>query len=315
MPPRAEKRPRRDFSLHEKVWLLDFKEKNPKATIPDCGYALAKHLTSQQGEDQRPVSAPARQTVNGWLKQEEKLRQQAANLKGSNADAKRMRKVLVPELEEALVLWFHQQQARKLVINDDVLREQARVFSKSFDVPEDFTFSNGWLCNVKKRHGIRMVYKHGEANDADQEGVKLCREAIPRIVAEGGYTADRVYNQDETGQCFRQLPSRTLATGNLAGGKKDKTRFTASLCCNASGTDKRDLFIIGKAKKPHSFPSNFNPQRDWQLRYSNNAKAWMLRAEFSAWVKEWNTALVPYASFPNFYLKCLHRLIVASQQA
>jgi hypothetical protein len=166
-------------------------------------------------------------------------------------------------------------------MTDQMLRVQARQFAPRFDVPNDLRYSNGWLANFKKRQGIKQVVLHGEACDADDAGVELARMAIPKNVEEGGYPADNIYNQDKTGQFWRQVPQRSLATGKQAGRKKDKQRITVSLCCNATGTDKRELFAIGKAKCPRSFPKNFQPQRDWGVRNRNNKKAWMISADFS----------------------------------
>ena len=56
---------------------------------------------------------------------------------------------------------------------------------------------------------------------------------------------------------WKQLPTRKLATGNTAGRKKEKIRVTLSLTCNASGTDKGGLFLIGTAKK---LPTRIRPR-------------------------------------------------------
>jgi hypothetical protein len=69
---------------------------------------------------------------------------------------------------------------------------------------------------------------------------------------------------------------------------KDKQRVTVSLVCNASGSEKQGLFIIGKAKRPRSFPKSFEPKRDVDIRYTNNKTAWMTCQEYSRWVTDWN---------------------------
>jgi hypothetical protein len=43
--------------------------------------------------------------------------------------------------------------------------------------------------------------------------------------------------------------------------------------CNAAGTDKRPLMIIGKSKRPRSFPKSFQPKCDLGVRYANNKTA------------------------------------------
>jgi hypothetical protein len=77
------------------------------------------------------------------------------------------------------------------------------------------------------------------------------------VLHDGGYTAETTYNQDESGLFWQQLPLRSHATGKKAGRKKDEQRVTVSFVCNASGSHKRALFLIGKAARPLSFPKNF----------------------------------------------------------
>eukprot|EP00892_Ulva_mutabilis_P001725 jgi/Ulvmu1/11553/UM078_0046.1 len=122
-------------------------------------------------------------------------------------------------------------------------------------------------------------------------GVALARASVPLLLKEGGYGEDDIFNQDETGLLWRQPPTRTLASAKKSGRKAEKERVTISLTCNASGTEKRELFIIGKAKRPRSFPKKFHPKRDLGIRYANNKTAWMTTNEFSKWLLDWNSKL------------------------
>ena len=80
------------------------------------------------------------------------------------------------------------------------------------------------------------------------------------------HSLDDVYNLDETGVFWRQVPQRTLATGKRAGRKKYIQRATASMKCSATGTGKQELFVIGKVKCPRCFPRAFQPELDWRIR-------------------------------------------------
>jgi hypothetical protein len=105
------------------------------------------------------------------------------------------------------------------------------------------------------------------------------------LLEEGEYEADNVYNQDESGAFWRQMPMRSLATGKRAGHKMEKERMAFSLCTNASGSHKMELFVIGKAALPCSCPKSVLPKRDLDLRYAHNKTAWMTAAELSRWIK------------------------------
>lgn len=298
----AQKRARYDYTLLDKVWLLDYDVQNPGLNSYDLGNALADHVNSLRGPELPRVVPPGKSTVNDWRKPEKarQIREFSEQAKGNNTSAKRQRKAQFPELEQALALWFHQREARNLPITDDLVRGQAQIFGEQLDVPEKFTFSSGWLCNFKKRHCIKQIFNHSGADD-ESKGVQLSREAIQLIVKDGGYTEDNIYNQDEIRVFWRQSPQRTLATADQADKHQDKQRFTVSVCCNATGTDTCNLFIIGKTARPCSFPKNFQPDRDWRLRYRSNGMACMLTAEFSCWVKEWNSNLAVYVPMSTLY--------------
>jgi hypothetical protein len=76
-------------------------------------------------------------------------------------------------MEEALFIWFKQMSDRELAITDEMLVEKANEIRKLTDFPEGFKFSSGWLYSWKKRHGVHVTVRHGEAAAADQAGVLL----------------------------------------------------------------------------------------------------------------------------------------------
>jgi hypothetical protein len=277
--PRA-KRTRRDFTLSEKIWFLDYSDRNPRVSAQDLDQALADHINSQRSSDQVADPAPGKSTVRDRKKISVKLRAQSQQGTEHNEQSRRFRAAKFPELEQALALWFRQHEARDLPITDELLCGQAKLFGPQLNVPESFACSDGWLGKFKKRQGIKQIVKHGKANDADSHGVELACNAIPKIVNAGGYVAQDIYNQDETGHFWRQVQQRSLATGKRAGRKQDKQRITVSMCCNATGTDKRELFVIGKSKCSRSFPRTSQPERDRGIRYWHNSKVWMMAADF-----------------------------------
>jgi hypothetical protein len=86
------------------------------------------------------------------------------------------------------------------------------------------------------------------------------------------------------GAFLQQMPTCSLATGKSAG-YKEKERDTFSLCTNASGSHKMELFMIGKPVSPRSFPKSFQPEHDLDVCYAHNKTAWMTAAELSRWIK------------------------------
>ena len=288
----TKKRKHEAYTASDKAWLLDYFDRNPRVSAQELGVRLADHVNSKRTADQVEKPAPGKAPVNDWKKAAVSIRAMAAG--EASAAGTRNCAAKHPRMEEALHLWFRTQEQRDLVITDELLINQAKLFGAQCEVPEAFAFSRGWLQGFKKRWGIRSYALHGEAGDANMEGVALARANLPLLLEAGGYTADTTYYQDETGLLWRQVPTRTHASSRKAGKKTEKERVTVSLTCNASGTDKRQLFLIGKAKRPRSFPKKFQPSRDLApkgVRYANNKTAWMTTHEFSKWLLDWNAAL------------------------
>lgn len=97
-----------------------------------------------------------------------------------------------------------------------------------------------------------------------------------------------IQNADETGLFYQMLPNKThsLKDDACVGGKNSKVRVTVLLCCNMDGSDRCLPFVIGKSKKPRCF-RQFVP-----VRYRHNKKAWMTRALFGEWLKEFDDKMV-----------------------
>ena len=56
---------------------------------------------------------------------------------------------------------------------------------------------------------------------------------------------------DETGQDYRLLAERSLATRQMEGRKTNKERITIAVCTNAEGSHKLPLLVINKSLNPH----------------------------------------------------------------
>jgi hypothetical protein len=62
------------YNLAENIWLLGLREQNPKANAEVCGKALAAEVNAKVQEHKRR-SPPSKNTVNGWKKMREKLKE------------------------------------------------------------------------------------------------------------------------------------------------------------------------------------------------------------------------------------------------
>lgn len=187
-----------------------------------------------------------------------------------------------PDLEAALFEWHQRIEANGGITSGDLLIEGAReLWSRlpQYSAQPIPTFSQGWLSNFKKRHHIIHRALHGEAasvgTDSEHDMVIL------RTLA-GQYKEDDIYNMDETGLFWRMGPSKGLSLTSRPGQKKDKSRITIALCCNATGSDKLPPWIIGHAKAPRAL-RNINLDA-MGIVWQANKRAWMTTDIMQRWL-------------------------------
>lgn len=156
---------------------------------------------------------------------------------------------------------------------------------------EGFKAGEKWAKNFVRRNGLESKNLFGEAGSVDHEKVKEGLEAIRQKCEK--YDTENIYNVDETGLQYKLMPKRTYLSmkenRKTARGTKDmhfKDRISAFMCANASGTDKVEMVIIGKAKKPRCFEDN-----PCSLTYFQQANAWADTATFRKW---WLQVFLPH---------------------
>ena len=83
------------------------------------------------------------------------------------------------------------------------------------------------------------------------------------------------WNVDESALFAFAPPDRGLAQKQMSGKQANKFRITLCFACNSDGSQKRDLFFIGKSKKPRCFG-----------RQGPNARGFYYRSNKTAWMTE-----------------------------
>lgn len=162
-----------------------------------------------------------------------------SNLTRHQLIVKRNRKPHWETLEAALIEWQirYDKHPDSGSTTGDLLRYKATEFWQKLpeytgkDCPK---WTDGWLAGFKKRHSMKEQRRHGEAGSAqlDADTVRIIEEIRKECT---NYTADCVYNMDETGYYWKLKPDRSLSTFQEHGRKKDKARITVALTTNATG--------------------------------------------------------------------------------
>ena len=154
------------------------------------------------------------------------------------------------KVQELLFHPFKQKRILRICGTGPLLKDKALFFNKQLDEPITFKATQGWLTNFKNRFGIRLFSVQGKKLSGDTD------EEIQKIITEGGYPLNNVYNPDESGLYIKSLPQRTLALieeKQAPGYKESKERVTIMNFSNATGTHKVPMLLIGKSGRSRCF--------------------------------------------------------------
>ena len=140
-----------------------------------------------------------------------------------------------------------------LPVSGNLIKEKALKLAELMHIP-DFIASDGWLDNFRKRHGITFKTVQGEAEAVNLQSLLDWKQQVLQPLLRQ-FSADDVFNLDETGLFWQLLPNKTLSfrRERCTGGKKSKQRITLLVGANMSGTKKFPLLAIGKSKRPRAF--------------------------------------------------------------
>ncbi|GFW03556.1 tigger transposable element-derived protein 1 [Trichonephila clavipes] len=79
---------------------------------------------------------------------------------------------------------------------------------------KEFPASKGWLTEFLKRNTLHNIKITGESATADEGAAKIFPEELAKIIEDEDYSADQVFNADETGlywkKCLTVLTSQRM---------------------------------------------------------------------------------------------------------
>ena len=220
----------------------------------------------------------------------------------------RIRAAKFPQVEKKLVSYIKARS--KLYLQDKcglsirLLQEQAITIARDLGLNVDgpseieFTGSARWLSNVLKRNNLMSMNLHGEGMELspeEQEDTRAdFRRELNSEIEEMSLSPSQVYNANQTGIFYNQLPNRLYLQKENAKGfrgvkqMKSKDRVTAMICTSAAG-HKIPLLIVGKPKLPHSI--RYLNAGKFPIPYTNQHYAWFDKKITMHWI---NTVFWPY---------------------
>ena len=98
------------------------------------------------------------------------------------------------------------------------------------------------------------------------------------------YSIEDIYNADEIALFYKLMPDKSLVLKGESchGGKLSKERVTVLACCNATGSHKVRLLVIGKSRAPRCFKN----VKTFPVDYTSQRRSWMTGELFINWLKK-----------------------------
>lgn len=204
------------------------------------------------------------------LKQKESI----LSLYQSNRSAKRKkmsRASAFEDVNKAVFEWYSMACSKSIFPGGPQVAEKAKQIAEKLG-KSDFKGSNGWLTKWKGRYNIKKFRVCGESGDVRGETVESWKERLPELMQ--GYSAEDIWNMDETGVFWRALPESGFGQKGreCKGGKKCKQRITVAFFVSAAGVKEKPI-VIWKSENPRCmkrFEKSVLP-----VNYYSQKKSWM----------------------------------------
>ncbi|XP_014398984.1 PREDICTED: tigger transposable element-derived protein 1-like isoform X2 [Myotis brandtii] len=111
------------------------------------------------------------------------------------------------QMGRRLSLWVEEQRRQHLPVSTRLIRDRAGQEQGDGAQAETFGASNGWFARFKARRNVLLT---DEPAVADAQAAACYPSVLRRILEEGCYSSQQVFNVDETGLFWKRLPERML---------------------------------------------------------------------------------------------------------
>ncbi|GFT36213.1 tigger transposable element-derived protein 6 [Trichonephila clavipes] len=172
---------------------------------------------------------------------------------------------------------------QNIPMGGSLLKKKAKAFAKELGI--EFSASEGWLTNFKKRYGIVFKKLCAESSSVDINVCSKWQNSLSDLIKE--YELRNIFNTDETGIFFKCLPEETFTfkKEKCHGGKHSKESNYFTGCKH--GWLRREY--SSRHRKICKTSVCFKGINSFPTKYRSNKKAWMTTELFNEWLVSLNS--------------------------
>uniref|UniRef100_A0A7N4P5J7 HTH CENPB-type domain-containing protein n=1 Tax=Sarcophilus harrisii TaxID=9305 RepID=A0A7N4P5J7_SARHA len=203
----------------------------------------------------------------------------------------RSRSLVMENMERLLSVWIEDQNQRGVPVNVSTIQDKAKSLFQDLKreqgqsaEAETFGASRGWFTRFKARHSLPNLGTSSETVSTDPEAAAKYPEALRKVIQEGGYTPQQVFNVDEMGLFWKRLPDRTFISveeKTASGFKAARDLLTLLLGGNAAGDFKLKPLLVYHSESPRALKGFSKP--NLPVIWRSHKKAWVTMSLFQEW--------------------------------